>query len=45
MEEYLLKNLASLAERKAINIREEAMMWDRLHLYFTWQRKFKSLYS
>lgn len=30
MEEYLLRNLASLAERRAINVREEAMMWDML---------------
>ena len=30
MEEYLLKNLAELAERRARNIREEAMMWDIL---------------
>ncbi|MBK7362132.1 MAG: helix-turn-helix domain-containing protein [Micavibrio sp.] len=30
MEEYLLKNLAQLAERRAINVREEALMWDIL---------------
>ncbi len=30
MEEYFLKNLAELAERRARNVREEAMMWDIL---------------
>lgn len=30
MEDYLLRNLAALAERKAINVREEALMWDIL---------------
>lgn len=30
MEQYLLKNLAELAERRARNIREEAMIWDIL---------------
>ncbi|MDP7221967.1 MAG: helix-turn-helix domain-containing protein [Alphaproteobacteria bacterium] len=30
MEEYLLHNLAELAERRARNVREEAMMWDIL---------------
>ena len=30
MEEYLLLNLSELAERRARNVREEAMMWDIL---------------
>ena len=30
MEEYLLHNLAELSERRAINLREEAMIWDIL---------------
>ncbi len=30
MEEYSLKNLVQLAERRAINVREEAMVWDIL---------------
>ena len=30
MEEYLLHNLAELAQRRARNVREEAMMWDIL---------------
>jgi len=28
--EYLLRNLAEIAERRAINVREEAQMWDIL---------------
>ena len=30
MKEHLLKNLAEIAERRAISVREEAALWDML---------------